>query len=50
MKQPLVPALIQKKKENFLPQKEVAFGLQYMNQNKIQASFRGMILILNSQS
>lgn len=50
MKQPLVPALILQKKENFLPQKEVSFGLQYMNQSKIQASFQGMILILNSHS
>lgn len=50
MKQPLVPALFLQKKENFLPQKEVSFGLQYMNQSKIQASFQGMILILNSHS
>lgn len=42
MKSPLVPALIPKKKENSLPQKEVAFCLRYMNQSKIQASFQGM--------
>lgn len=46
--QPLVPAVSQMKTVSFLPQKEVTFGMQHKNQNKTQASFRDMILILGS--